>query len=60
MNYDSTVWQKIYSNNTEKYIMIAELNAILPKLDINVEGSLIYSEANEENPADEVYDAFNN
>ena len=60
MNYDSTVWQKIYSNNTEKYIMVAELNAILPKLDINVEGALIYSPADENNPADEVYDAFNN
>lgn len=60
MNYDSTVWQKIMSGNVEKYIMIAELNAILPKLNMNVEGGLIYSEADENHPAAEVYDAFNN
>lgn len=31
-NYDSTVWQKIYSDNgTVKYVMIAELNAAIPK-----------------------------
>ena len=60
MNYDSTVWQKIFSNGVEKYIMIAELNAILPKLNMSVEGSLIYSVAENEEDADEVYDAFNN
>jgi hypothetical protein len=30
--YDSTVWQKIYIDNEEKYIMIAELNATIPHL----------------------------
>ena len=31
-NYDSTVWQKIYSDNgAVKYVMIAELNAAIPK-----------------------------
>lgn len=35
--YDSTVWQKVYTKNansgyTEKYIMVAELNALAPKL----------------------------
>lgn len=28
--YDSTVWQKVYANNTEKYVMIAELNSVVP------------------------------
>lgn len=31
--YDATVWQKIYSLNEEKYIMIAELNAESPRLE---------------------------
>lgn len=35
--YDSTVWQKVYTKNAnnnylEKYIMVAELNALAPKL----------------------------
>ena len=32
--YDSTVWQKMYSNNTEKYVMVAELNTVVPTFDI--------------------------
>lgn len=28
--YDSTVWQKVYTNDREKYVMIAELNAVVP------------------------------
>lgn len=28
--YDSTVWQKMYVGNEEKYIMIADLNTIVP------------------------------
>ena len=28
--YDSTVWQKVYSNGVEKYVMIAELNTVVP------------------------------
>ena len=28
--YDSTVWQKVYSNGKEKYVMIAELNTVVP------------------------------
>ena len=28
--YDSTVWQKVYTNNSEKYVMIAELNSVVP------------------------------
>lgn len=32
--WDSTVWQKIYENGKEKYVMIAELNAVVPTFDI--------------------------
>lgn len=28
--YDSTVWQKMYIDNIEKYVMIAELNTVVP------------------------------
>lgn len=40
--YDSTVWQKIFVGNTEKYIMVAELNAMAPKLDITQDSPLTY------------------
>ena len=32
--YDSTVWQKVFSDGAEKYVMIAELNTVVPKFDI--------------------------
>ena len=32
--YDSTVWQKTYIDGVEKYIMIAELNTIVPTFDV--------------------------
>lgn len=32
--YDSTVWQKVYVKNEEKYIMVAELNATVPNLEL--------------------------
>ena len=32
--WDSTVWQKVYSNGIEKYVMIAELNTVIPTFDI--------------------------
>lgn len=35
--YDSTVWQKTYVNNTEKYVMIAELNSIVPTFDVSAD-----------------------
>ena len=81
INYDSTVWQKIYTTtyqqyadgtyktdandqlipeSHEKFIMIAELNAILPKLDLTAEKNQIYFPADEEHPEEEIYDAFNN
>ena len=44
--YDSTVWQKIYVNENgqgkDKYIMVAELNAMAPKLDITQDKPLSY------------------
>lgn len=35
--YDSTVWQKVYANNEEKYVMVAELNTVVPTFDITVD-----------------------
>lgn len=32
--YDSTVWQKTYINGSEKYVMIAELNSVVPTFNI--------------------------
>lgn len=36
--YDSTVWQKILQGGIEKYVMIAELNSVVPSFDIQVDG----------------------
>lgn len=35
--YDSTVWQKVYINNKQEYIMIAELNAKMPNLTMSLD-----------------------
>ena len=35
--YDSTVWQKVYQNGTEKYVMIAELNTIIPTFGVSAD-----------------------
>lgn len=35
--FDSTVWQKIYVDEKEKYVMIAELNSVVPTFDITVD-----------------------
>lgn len=32
--YDSTVWQKVYVDGVEKYVMIAELNSVVPSFDL--------------------------
>lgn len=32
--YDSTVWQKVYVDGGEKYVMIAELNTVVPTFDV--------------------------
>ena len=41
--YDSTVWQKVFVNGQDKYVMVAELNAMAPKLDITKETPLSYN-----------------
>lgn len=35
--YDSTVWQKAYVDGYEKYIMIAELNSVVPTFDVSAD-----------------------
>lgn len=35
--YDSTVWQKVYSGEQEKYVMIAELNTVVPTFDVSAD-----------------------
>ena len=35
--WDSTVWQKVYENGEEKYVMIAELNSVVPTFDIQAD-----------------------
>ena len=35
--YDSTVWQKVYTQGTEKYVMIAELNSVVPTFDLSAD-----------------------
>lgn len=32
--YDSTVWQKVYENSAAKYVMVAELNSVVPTFDL--------------------------
>ena len=50
--YDSTVWQKIYINENgvgvDKYVMVAELNAIVPKLEVSQDAPLQYPALNYE------------
>lgn len=35
--WDSTVWQKVYTDDKEKYVMIAELNSVVPTFGIKVD-----------------------
>lgn len=35
--YDSTVWQKVYVDNQEKYVSIAELNSVVPTFGITID-----------------------
>lgn len=35
--YDSTVWQKVYSGGIEKYVMVAELNTVVPTFDVTAD-----------------------
>jgi hypothetical protein len=40
--WDSTVWQKTYSNGIGKYVMIAELNSVVPTFDISADAPSEY------------------
>ena len=51
--FDSTVWQKIYVDGTEKYAMIAELNSVVPTFDITLDAPTI-------NPIPPHFDADSN
>lgn len=35
--YDSTVWQKVFANGREKYVMIAELNSVVPTFGVSAD-----------------------
>lgn len=35
--YDSTVWQKTYVDGKERYVMIAELNTVVPTFDVSAD-----------------------
>lgn len=35
--YDSTVWQKVYVDNQERYVMIAELNTVVPTFGVSAD-----------------------
>lgn len=51
--YDSTVWQKAYVAGQDKYIMVAELNAAVPKIEILQEKPLTYQPGQQvEDPID--------
>lgn len=39
--YDSTVWQKVLDKGYEKYVMVAELNTIVPTFDISADAPTI-------------------
>lgn len=39
--YDSTVWQKVLDKGYEKYVMVAELNTIVPAFDITADAPTI-------------------
>lgn len=45
--YDSTVWQKIYTNEGDKYIMVADLNATVPKISFIKEPPITYIKVSE-------------
>lgn len=39
--YDSTVWQKVYENSSAKYVMVAELNSVVPTFDLAADSPTI-------------------
>lgn len=53
--YDSTVWQKIYTSEGDKYIMVAELNAVVPQLDLIKDSPLHYDVPEDSTHSSKVY-----
>ena len=43
--WDSTVWQKIVYNNSEKYAMIAELNSLVPEIKLCIDAPTLAPQA---------------
>lgn len=43
--YDSTVWQKVNENGEEKYVMIAELNSVIPTFHLETDSPSIFPES---------------
>lgn len=39
--YDSTVWQKVLDKGYEKYVMVAELNTVVPTFDLSADAPTI-------------------
>ena len=39
--WDSTAWQKVYVDNKEKYVMVAELNSVVPTFGITVDSPTV-------------------
>ena len=39
--YDSTVWQKVFSEGQEKYVMVAELNSVVPTFEISADAPTV-------------------
>lgn len=35
--YDSTVWQKMFRNGRDEYVMVAELNSVVPTFDVEAD-----------------------
>lgn len=51
--YDSTVWQKVYTDEGEKYVMVAELNSVVPTFMMST-----YSDAPTETPVAPHFDTM--
>lgn len=35
--YDGTVWQKVYAGNAERYVLVAELNTVVPTFSVSAD-----------------------
>lgn len=40
--YDSTVWQKVYNNGVGQYVMIAELNSVVPTFALSADAPSLF------------------